>query len=69
MKGIAGKQTKGVMTGTILDVVDNSGDPAAACLTFSPPGMLTLPDPASIPALISSRIAARDSVVFASFRG
>ncbi len=25
MKGIAGKQTRGVMTGTILDVVDNSG--------------------------------------------
>jgi large subunit ribosomal protein L14 len=25
MKGIAGKQTRGAMTGTILDVVDNSG--------------------------------------------
>ncbi len=25
MKGLAGKQTKGVMTGTILDVIDNTG--------------------------------------------
>lgn len=25
MKGIAGKQTRGAMTGTILDVADNSG--------------------------------------------
>jgi large subunit ribosomal protein L14 len=25
MKGVAGKQTRGIMTGTILDVVDNSG--------------------------------------------
>ena len=31
MKGLAGKQTRGIMTGTMLDVIDNSGAKTIIC--------------------------------------